>query len=150
MAYVQGIDYISITAEVRELARSVVNTSVDFTDAEIIRYQYMRYSQIRTITDKDDWDSLDREFGSLQLVETVLTAVSILQHYGSPNDIPVWQAMEASAMLELTKIVDNMETATGGAESGNILETDYKSWNLNDDVMPPNRLANIGISEVDF
>ena len=150
MSYVQGIDYISITAEVRELARSVVNTSVDFTDAEIIRYQYMRYSQIRTITDKDDWDSLDREFGSLQLVETVLTAVSILQHYGSPNDIPVWQAMEASAMMELTKIVDNMETATGGAESGNILETDYKSWNLNDDVMPPNRLANIGISEVDF
>ena len=150
MAYVSGIDYISVTAEVRELARSVVNTSVDFTDAEIIRYQYMRYSQIRTITDKDDWDSLDREFGSLQLVETVLTAVSILQHYGSPNDIPVWQAMEASAMLELTKIVDNMEATTGGAESGNILETDYKSWNLNDDVMPPNRLANIGISEVDF
>lgn len=149
MSYVQGIDYISITAEVRELARSVVNTSVDFTDAEIIRYQYMRYSQIRTITDKDDWDSNDREFGSLQLVETVLTAVSILQHYGTPNDIPVWQAMEVSAMLELTKIVDNMET-TGGVESGNVLETDYKSWNLNDDVMPPNRLANIGISEVDF
>ena len=143
MAYVSGIDYISVTAEVRELARSVVNTSVDFTDAEIIRYQYMRYSQIRTMTDKDDWDSLDREFGSLQLVETKLAAVDILQHYGTANDVPVWEALEASAMMELSKIVDNMETTTGGgAESGNILETEYKSWNLNPDVEPPNRLTN--------
>lgn len=151
VSYVQGVDYISITAEVRELARSVINSSVDFTDAEIIRYQYMRYSQIRTITDKDNWASTDREFGALQLIETKLAAADIMQHYGTANDVAVWQAMIAEAMDELKETVENMEATTGGgAESGNIVETDYKSWNLNPNVPPPNRLSNVGISEIDF
>lgn len=156
MSYTVFVDYISITAEVRELARSVVNTSVDFTDAEIIRYQYMRYSQIRTITDKDDWATTDREFGALQLIETKLAAADIMQHYGTANDVAVWQAMIAEAMDELEKTVENMEAETGGGETGNIVETDYKSWNLNELVAPPNRLTNSNssageaITEIDF
>lgn len=145
--YVSGTDYISITAEVRELARSVI--VADFTDDEIIRFQYMRYSGIRTDTDKDDWDSGDREFGKLQLIETKLAASDIIEHYGTVNDIALWQAMRESALAELKELVGNMDTSTG-EESGKILETDYKSWNLNELVSPPNRLSNIGIAEVDF
>ena len=147
MSYTAGVDYISITAEVRELARSVI--VADFTDAEIIRYQYMRYSGIRTDTDKDDWDANDREFGKLQLIETKLAASDIIEHYGTVNDIALWQAMRESALSELKELVENMDTGTG-EESGSILETDYKSWNLNDQVSPPNRLTNVGITEVDF
>jgi len=145
--YVAFTDYISITNEVRELARSVVNA--DFTDDEIIRFQYMRYSGIRTDTDKDDWDSLDREFGKLQLIETKLAASDLIEHYGTANDIAIWQAMRESALSELKELVENMDTGTG-VETGSILETDYKSWNLNDAVSPPNRLTNVSISEIDF
>ena len=147
MSYTAGVDYISITAEVRELARSVI--VADFSNDEIIRYQYMRYSGIRTDTDKDDWDANDREFGKLQLIETKLAASDIIEHYGTVNDIALWQAMRESALAELKELVDNMDTGTG-KESGSILETDYKSWNLNELVSPPNRLTNVGITEVDF
>jgi hypothetical protein len=138
MSYVAGTDYISITAEVRELARSVV--TADFSNDEIIRYQYMRYSGIRTDTDKDDWDSLDREFGKLQLIETRLAASDIIEHYGTANDIAVWQAMRDSALAELKMLVDEMDTGTGAA-AGSILQTEYKSWNLNSSVAAPNRLS---------
>ena len=145
--YVFGTDYISITAEVDKLARSVVN--VDFTTDQVIRFQYMRYSGIRTVTDRDLWIPTDREFGKLQLIETKLAASDLIEHYGTVNDIPMWQAMRESALSELKDLVDNMDTGTG-EESGSILETDYKSWNLNDQISPPNRLTNVGISEVDF
>ena len=145
--YIAFTDYISITAEVRELARSVV--TADFTDDEVIRFQYMRYSFIRIFTDKDLWISTDREFGSLQLIETKLAASDIIEHYGTAQDIAIWQAMRESALADLKALVENQETSTG-EESGNILETDYKSWNLNELIEPPNRLSNVGITEVDF
>lgn len=145
LSYVQGLDYISITAEVRELARSVV--TVDFTDAEIIRYQYMRYSQIRTVTQKDDWLSTDREFGALQLIETKLAASDIMEHYGTPQDVAMWQAIRESAMSELKQTVDYMSTSTSSGASTTILETSYKSWNLNSDVASPNRLNNSNVGE---
>lgn len=147
MSYVQGTHFISVTNEVRELARSVV--SADFTNDEIIRFQYMRYSGIQTFTDKADWDSLDREYGMLQLIETKLAASDIIEHYGTVNDIAIWQAMRESALSELKELVDNMDTSTG-TESGSIFETESKSWNLNTDIAEPNRLSNVGITEVDF
>jgi spherulation-specific family 4 protein len=153
VSYVQGVDFLSITAEVKELARSVV--TADFSDAEIQRYQYMRYSQIRTFTDKDDWATTDREYGALQLIETKLAASDIMEHYGTAQDITQWQAMRESALMELTKLVDNMDTATEGA-AGSIRQTEYKSWILNSNVSAPNRLhpnntsgESFG-SEVDF
>lgn len=139
MSYTSGVDYISVTAECRELARSVINTATDFTDPEIIRYQYMRYSQIRTMTDKDNWNNTNREFGSLQRLETELVASDIIEHYGTANDIAIWRAMRESAYMELEKLVANMETSTGDVSS-TIQVTDYKSWNLNRTVSVPNRL----------
>jgi hypothetical protein len=140
MSYVQGIDFISLTAEVRELARSVI--VAEFTDDEIKRYQYMRYSQIRTLTDKDNWLPTDREYGALQLIETKLAASDIMEHYGTAQDIPIWQAMRDSATLGLTNTIANLDTAI--SSSGIITETSYKSWNLNSSVRPPNRLKNVG------
>lgn len=136
MSYIQGVDYISITAEVRELARSVVNA--DFTNDEIIRYQYMRYSQIRTMTQKDDWTETDREFGALQLIETKLAASDIMEHYGTPQDVALWQAIRESALMELKQTIDYMTTSSVDV-SGTIIETPYKSWNLNPDAPIPTR-----------
>ena len=153
MSYVFGTDYISITDEVRELARSVVDSAIDFTDDEIIRYQFMSYSQIRTATDYDTWIPTDREYGALQVVETELAASYIIEHYGTAADIALWQSMRESAMTMLTKLVDNMQTDTGTA-AGDIRQTAYKSWNLNTVVRPPNRLTNSVLTgfetEVDF
>lgn len=139
MSYVSGTDYISVTEECRQLARSVLNTLPDFTDDEIVRYQYMRYSQIRTATKKDDWDNQDREFGALQRIETELVASDIIEHYGTANDIAIWKAMRESGFMELKETVANMGTATGDVSSL-IQVSDYKSWNLNSNVRPPNRL----------
>jgi len=136
--YVFGTDFISVTDEVRKLARNVI--AGDWTDAEIQPWQYRRYSQIRTVTDYDTWIPTDREYGALQLIETKLAASDILEHYGDINTIPLWQAMREDALSELIKIVDNMETTTGDV-AGSIRETGYKSWILNPSIPAPNRLS---------
>ena len=146
--YVFGTDFISVTDEVRRLARNRIPE--DFTDAEIQSYQYKVYSIIRTLTDKDDWDTLDREYGALQLIETSLAAEMIKKHFAITGDeAATADSNILSWYLSLEKIVNNMDTTTGAA-SGLILETDYKSWLLNTDVPPPNRLTNVGINEIDF
>ena len=141
MSYVQGTDFISNTEECRRLARNVV--VADFDTDQIKSYQYKHYSTIRTLTDKDDWDSADREFGSLQLVETELTAASIIKHYGNPEDASVvnaWISIKESAMKDLDKIVDNMDTEPETSEvEVDIGRTEYKGWGLNTSLEPPNR-----------
>lgn len=139
LSYIAFVDYISLTQEVRELARSVV--TVDFTNDEIIRYQYMRYSQIRTMTQNDNWLESDREFGALQLIETKLAASDIMEHYGTPQDVALWQAIRESAMMELKQTIDYMTTSTVDV-SGTIIETPHKSWNLNPDAPIPTRGLN--------
>lgn len=146
--YVQFTDFISYTDEVRRLARNRIPE--DFTDPEIQSYQYKVYSIIRTLTDKDDWADTDREFGALQLIETELAAEMIKKHFAITGDeAATADSNILSWYLSLEKIVNNMDTTTGAA-SGLILETDYKSWLLNTDVPPPNRLTNVGINEIDF
>jgi len=148
MVYVFGTDFISVTSEVRRLARNRIPE--DFTDAEIQSYQYKVYSIIRTFTDKDDWATTDREYGALQLIETSLAAEMIKKHFAkSADEGSLADSNIASWFLSLKEIVNNLGTAAT-TESGKILETDYKSWNLNDLIDPPNRLSNVGISEVDF
>jgi hypothetical protein len=132
--------HISDTTECRRLARNVV--TADFSDAQIISYQDKEYSFIRTMTDKDDWDSADREFGSLQLVETRLVAADLIQHYGDTETIPIWQAMRADAIALLSGaggIVDNMDTDTGETEFL-IDRTEFKGWGKDTANAPPDRL----------
>jgi len=132
--------HISDTTECRRLARNVV--TADFSDAQIISYQDKEYSFIRTMTDKDDWDSADREFGSLQLVETRLVAADLIAHYGDVETIPIWQAMRADALNLLNGaggIVDNMDTDTGETEFL-IDRTEFKGWGKNAANEPPDRL----------
>ena len=132
--------HTSDTTECRRLARNVV--TADFSDAQIISYQDKEYSFIRTMTDKDDWDSADREFGSLQLVETRLVAADLIQHYGDTETIPIWQAMRADAIALLSGaggIVDNMDTDTGETEFL-IDRTEFKGWGKDTANAPPDRL----------
>ena len=132
------VDFISSTSECRRLARRVVNA--DFSDDQIESWQHKYYSYISTITDKDDWDSDDREFGALQIIETELVAAEIIKHYGGPDYITVWMDMKASAKDDLKDIVSHMDTETGEQEI-EIDRTDFKGWGLNAGATAPNRLT---------
>ena len=131
--------HISDTTECRRLARNVV--TADFNDTQIQSFQDKEYSFIATMTDKDDWDSLDREYGALQLVETRLVAADLIAHYGDVETIPIWQAMRADALNLLTGtggIVENMDTDT--AETEFLIDrTEFKGWGKGDSEQP-NRL----------
>jgi hypothetical protein len=135
--YVFGTNFISVTDEVRRLARNRIPE--DFTDAEIQSYQYKVYSIIRTLTDKDDWATTDREYGALQLIETSLAAEMIKKHFaktaeeGSLADTNI-----SSWFVSLKEIVDNLDTVIA-ASTNKIRKTSYKSWNLNTDVPVPRR-----------
>jgi len=133
--------HISDTTECRRLARNVV--TADFNDTQIQSFQDKEYSLIATLTDKDDWDSGDREYGALQLIETRLVAADIIQHYGDVETIPIWQAMKQDAMDMLTGeggIIENMDTET--AETDFLIErTDFKGWGKDTSNEPPNRLG---------
>ena len=149
MSYVQGTDFISDTTEVRRLARKVI--PADWTDDQIKVYQYEVYSGIRTLSDKDDWDSADREFGAYQLAEKEIAALEIRKHFA--QDATELEALDraidaAWARLRLN-VIGETDTDTGAA-AGKIRQTSYKSWNLNSSVSPPNRLSNTSITEVDF
>jgi len=133
--------HISDTTECRRLARNVV--TADFNDTQIQSFQDKEYSLIATLTDKDDWDSDDREYGALQLIETRLVAADIIQHYGDVETIPIWQAMKQDAMDMLVGeggIIENMDTET--SETDFLIErTDFKGWGKNTANEPPNRLG---------
>lgn len=137
MVFVQGVDYISDTAAVRKQASNVLGviSTTDFPDTLIQSFQTQAYSLIRTVTDKDDWDLLDREFYAIQRIEVDLAVAYIRKHfkqdYESAADTTI-----AECLAELKVIADNMDTPTG-AEEVLIARTDYKSWNLNPDVEVP-------------
>jgi hypothetical protein len=131
--------HISDTTECRRLARNVV--TADFSDAQIESFQDKEYSFIATMTDKDDWDSGDREYGALQLIETRLVAADIIAHYGDTETISIWQAMRNDALMLLTGtggITENMDTETSETEFL-IARTEFKGWGKGDS-SPPDRL----------
>ena len=128
MVRVQGTDYISDTDQVRRLARDVVDD--DFTDAQIQEYQYYAYSEIRTGTHKDDWDSGDREFGALQLLEMSRAAWWIKYHYGTDNDYSSMESQTNAFFTELKNIADNLSPEVDEAldENIHIITNDYVSY----------------------
>ena len=133
--------HISDTDECIRLARNVVNA--DFNTTQIQSWQDKVYSYIATVTDKDDWDSSDREFGALQAIETELVAAWIIKHYGDVETIPIWREMKQSAIDDLTGkngITEHMDTETTETEFM-IDRTDFKGWGLNSSVSPPDRLG---------
>src|SRR6185369_17079286 len=102
--YVFNTDFISVTDEVRRLARNRIPE--DFTDAEIQSYQYKVYSIIRTLSDKDDWDTTNREYGALQLIETELAAEMIKKHFAKTGEeAGAAQSSIASLLAELKEIL---------------------------------------------
>ena len=128
MTYTFGTDFISVTDEVRRLARKVVLG--DFTEDEIKSYQFKVYSLIRTLSDKDDWDTGDREYGALQLYETEIAAMLIRQHYGNSTQSADAEASIAKLIGTLSTFIGDIDTPIEGATS-RIRRTEFKSWNLN-------------------
>jgi hypothetical protein len=141
MPYTQGTDFISDTNEVRRLSRNVVTG--EFADDKIKSWQYKAYSKIRTLTDKDDWDTADREYGELQAIESELAASYILEHYGDDSHTTLWQSIRSSAMDDLTNpktgLIANMDTSNDESAT-EIDRTDFKGWGKNTNLSPPNRL----------
>lgn len=143
MSYVQGTDFISSTQEVRRLARNVL--PADFTDAQITVYQYEVYSGIGTITDKHDWDSADVEFGIIQLAEKEIAALEIKKHFAdSPEQEATIDQLIDMAWSRFKENVAGYQDTSTSEESGSVLVTEPKSWNLNSEIAPPNRLNNVG------
>ena len=140
--------FISETAECRRLARNVIPP--DFSDPQIESYQIKEFSYIATLTDKDDWAITDREFGALQLVETTLVAADILMHYGNIDDYQKGLAMKQMAYERLESVVENIDTPIEEGIEPEVDRTDYKSWNLNPAVPPPNTLTNVQDFEESF
>ena len=140
--------FISDTTECRRLARNVV--TADFDDTQIESYQEKEFSLIATMTDKDDWDSADREFGALQLIETRLVAADIIQHYGDTETIQIWMSMREAALMGLDKIVDNMDTEPEASEvEVDIGRTEFKGWGLNSSIQAPNRRTAVNTTDTE-
>ena len=137
MVFTQGIDYISDTAAVRKQSSNVLGElpAGDFTDTVIQSFQTQAYSLVRTVTNKDDWDSLDREFYAIQRIEVDIADAYIRKHFKQDYESAANTTI-AECLTELQTISDNMDTPTG-AEEELIARTDYKSWNLNPDVEVP-------------
>lgn len=142
--YVSGEDYISDTEECRRLARNVVLG--DFTNEQIVPWQVANYSVIRSLTGKSDWSDTDVQFHALRGIETRLTAADLDMHYGdgSTESVAGAQARKDAAMIELKDMI----AATGVASTGigdnmNMVQSAYKSWNLNIDAMIPRRRLNV-------
>ena len=132
-------DYTSVTADVRELSRSVLAS--DFPDAEIIEEQKAAYTYIAIFTHKFDWASTDPEYPAIQKLEAELAKAYILEHYGGPEYQNIIDSIKADVKMSLEILKDNMPTET---DEGDILErTDYKSWVLNPDLPFPSKLNSL-------
>jgi len=129
--FVQGVDYISNTTDVRELSGSVI--AAQFPDDEIIEEQVAAYSDVCIFTHKFDWDTGDPEFYSIQKSESQLAKANILEHYGGPTYNNIVKETRYDVYKKLEEIKDNMVTVPED-EGDTVTRTDYCSPNLNPDV----------------
>lgn len=133
--YTAGTDYICIISEVRRLARNVL--TADFTDEQIESYAYKAYSIIRTLTNKDDWDDSDREFGAMQGFNTDIAADWIKSHFGKTDEDRGYAKSRMEATIEALKvIIEDLDTDTGETDLL-IAKTPRRGWNINPDVPVP-------------
>jgi len=130
MVFVQGINYISNTQDVRELSGSVI--SAQFPDDEIVEEQVSAYSDICIFTHKFDWDTTDPEFYSIQKSEAQLAKAYIMEHYGGPTYNNVVKETRMDVYQKLEEIKNNMVTVSED-EGETVTRTDNKSPNLNPD-----------------
>ena len=137
MVFVQGINYISNTQDVRELSGSVI--SPQFPDPEIVEEQVAAYSDVCIFTHKFDWDTGDPEFYSIQKSEAQLAKAYIMEHYGGPTYNNVVKETRMDVYQKLEEIKDNMVTVSED-EGETITSTDYKSPNLNPDAQWSSKL----------
>ena len=123
-------DFISDTTAVIKQARNVL--PADFTTENVESFEYQAYSFIRTILNKDDWTSTDREFGAVQRINVDLAVAYIRKHYGKTDEYERGSAAEASCIAQLKLIFENLDTPTG-EEDLSIAKTPRRGWNINPD-----------------
>jgi hypothetical protein len=132
--YFYPTDFISGTGAVIKQARNVL--PADFTTQNIEEFEYQAYSLIRTILNKDDWASTDREFGAIQRINVDLAVAYIRKHYGKTDEYERGAASETRCIQELHDIEDNLDTPTGEEDLA-IAKTPRRGWNVNPDVPVP-------------
>jgi len=121
--------------DVRHMVMRVPIT--DISDDEVKRIAYETYSDIRTITDKDDWGPTDREFGVMALINVELTVAVLWQYFGrTPEYREMGKSLYESVHSHLETVTDNMDTTTG-EEQFVITRTISKGWNTNPEVPVP-------------
>jgi hypothetical protein len=119
--------FISDTAEVRRLARSVV--TADFTDAQIILQQKAAYSDIIIQTHKSDWSTLDNRFYKIQKIEQQLAAAYVLEYYGdgSLETLNMIAALRTEANASLKTTVESGSDVESDVAIS-IVASDYESY----------------------
>lgn len=140
--YFYPTDFISDTAAVIRQARNV--PAADLSTENVESFEYQAYSFIRTITNKDDWATTDREYGAIQRINVDLAVAYIRKHFGRTSEVYAQgETSEQQCIDQLKIIVDNSDTPTEGTEF-EVAKTSRKSWNLNPNVPVPR--SNLTIS----
>jgi hypothetical protein len=139
--------YVSVTANVRRLARNVI--VADFSDAQIIHEQEAAYAAILIATGKSDWAAADNRFPAVQKIEEELAAAYILEHYGqgTSEELAWIQYWTSSANSLIISIKDN---TTDPEEDANVLVANsryisYPASLEDDDNAMPYRSTNVTI-----
>ena len=121
----------SITADVRELARSVLAS--EFPDNEILEEQTMAQSKIWTVTQKNDWNSTDYQFEYIKKLETKQAAIYVLEHYNVIDIQPIIEMWQKQIDEGLKEITDTISTSPISEPDLEIASKDYETYpkNLN-------------------
>jgi len=147
-------EFISVTAEVRRMARNVV--PADFSTEQIEPYQKRAFSFINMECERSGdpkWDTDEVAYGSAVMCETLIAAVFLLNHEtGGGSELPAIQQLWDEAKLLLYGdpengqggLVNNASGSSGGgggSASQEIELVPFRDWHNNLSVPVPNKLT---------
>jgi len=141
--------FISVTDDVRALARDVVDD--DFDDPAIVKEQKAAYAKIGIATGKWDWDASDtKRFPAIQKIEQKLAASYLIEYYGSgtAEEIAVIKSLRDAVKEDLTEIIAQSTDLTSTDDTLLILTSLFESYpaSLQDDMNAiPHRSTTVSV-----